>query len=111
MCLSHTHDEPAPYKVVALVTPPSPEQLDLVALHARLLPLAQQAGHERLSLTLEVGLGPAPRYQAYGCLGAADFHTYVLASRPEACAADFARVLEERLQRAADAFTGNCCQL
>jgi hypothetical protein len=87
-------------------------QLDTHTIHARLLPLALAAGHDRLTIMSEVG-GPGDgslRYQAWGSGGAAEFRFYVIAGLPGSHPDDFEKALEEGLQAQVSA-TGCQCQL
>lgn len=101
----------ARYEVVAVVAPPQPAWLDLPALHEKLLPLAQQAGHERLVLMAEVGFRVGTCYQAYGAGGAADMRVYIMPGQPASFPAEFARELEERLRRQVETANANYTQL
>lgn len=60
----------------ALSPQTAPEWLDLPALHARLLPLAQAAGHEKLLLSVAIGDG-LPCYEADATGGPSGFRRYV----------------------------------
>jgi hypothetical protein len=51
--LSLPFDKPAPYEVVAVAEPAATDWLHLPSLHAKLLPLAKAAGHERLTLSCD----------------------------------------------------------
>jgi hypothetical protein len=67
---------PAIDRILADVAAAPAEWLDLPALHARLLPLAQAAGHEKLLLSVAIGDG-LPCYEADATGGPSGFRRYV----------------------------------
>ncbi|MGI4884252.1 MAG: hypothetical protein ACRYFR_04765 [Janthinobacterium lividum] len=91
----------APYGVALLAVPPAPQVLDLAALHARLLPLARDAGHALL--TLECHYNGAASYEASASGGPSSFRRYVSWLEPGDGdrAEHFERVLTQRLQEQA----------
>lgn len=88
------------FEVVAIASPAQPNWLDLPALHARLLPLAQAAGHEKLHLNVEVG-DDLPWYRAKATGGVADFRRYIGRFEHGDTASQFERRLTELLQKQA----------
>lgn len=100
-----TLDEPAPYVATALIDPPAPHWLHLPSVHARLLPLALAAGHERLHLVCDLsGAGNIDcLYEARGAGGLRGNVTYIGWLEPGEgdTAARFEAVLREKLLAAA----------
>ena len=101
LSLFATFDEPAPYVATALISPPDAHWLHLPSLHARLLPLALKAGHERLHLSCDyIGTGAMPcTYEAWGDGGVTGHLSYVSWLEPGEgdTAARFEAVLREKL--------------
>jgi hypothetical protein len=100
-----TLDPPATYGVVAVAEPAAAGWLHLPTLHAKLLPLAQAAGHERLTLSCDyAGTDDFQcTYNASASGGPAGFASYITpydldgGHLPE----QFERVLTAKLQRRA----------
>jgi hypothetical protein len=103
-----TPDEPRPYVATAIVEPPITNWLHLPSVHARLLPLAIAAGHERLHLSCAFsgdGLSSC-LYEARasgGWRGNRDYISWLEPGNGD-CAPHFERVLREKLQQAAQPF-------
>ena len=88
----------APYQVVVLATlpPAAPPLLDLRALHARLLPLAVEAGHKRLHL--ECHYNGQALYEAWAAGGPSGHRNYITWASPVGGRADeFEAALTEQL--------------
>lgn len=96
-------DEPvAPYEVVTVAGPAALGWLDLPLLHAKLLPLAQAAGHTTLHLSCEVS-GPGPSDYTYlasaSGADAGSYRRYISVFEPGGGYSwhDFERVLTAKL--------------
>ena len=79
---------------------PATDWLDLPALHARLLPLAQAGGHEKLLLNVEYGDG-LPWYGAEATGGPTGFRRYIGRFQHGDTPSQFEGVLTELLQQQA----------
>lgn len=73
---SQTSEPTPPYEVVAVAEPAATGWLHLPSLHAKLLPLAKAAGHERLHLSCEVS-GPGESDYTYLADGGSPFRRYI----------------------------------
>lgn len=71
-----TYDEQAPYVATSLVEPPAPHWLHLPSVLARLQPLAEAAGHEKLLLVAHLETDQC-YYEATATGGARGFVTYI----------------------------------
>jgi hypothetical protein len=98
-------DKPAPpYVATAIVEPPATNWLHLPSVHARLLPLAVAAGHERLHLTCDYS-GDSPSgclYEARAMGGWRGNKEYISWLEPGDgdCASRFEQKLREKLEQA-----------
>jgi hypothetical protein len=99
--LPTTIDPPADYTVM-VVEAAAPGWLHLPSLHAKLLPLALAAGHERLVLTCHFGGESHSYYEAEALAGTTGFRRYITWLDEGDQAEDFERVLTEKLQQQAD---------
>lgn len=96
--LTLTLDEAPTYEVVALIAPPQPDWLNLPEVHARLLPLAEKAGHEKLHLTAQIGDG-LPCYEATTSGGVSGFRRYISFFDYGSTPSQFERALTELLEQ------------
>jgi hypothetical protein len=92
--------EPAPYVATAIVAAPSPDWLDLPGVLARLQPLAEAAGHERLLLVAHLEPGQC-YYEASATGGPRGFVTHIGYFDYGSAPAQFERCLRELLTQAA----------
>lgn len=103
--LTITTDPATTYQVVAVAEPAAIGWLHLPSIHAKLLPLAQAAGHETLWLTCECfGAGASEyNYLASASGGHAGFRRYISMLEPGGGYSwhDFERILTEKLQQQA----------
>jgi len=105
MNLSLNFEPTAPFAVVAVAEPAATGWLHLPSLHAKLLPLAQAAGHERLSLSCDYAGADDFQciYLASASGGTSGFRSYITpydfegGHLPE----EFERVLTAKLQQQA----------
>lgn len=77
MDLFTTLDEPARYVATHVIEPATTGWLPLPQLHARLLPLAQAAGHERLLLNARMDGPDEFSYEADATGGRTGFRRYI----------------------------------
>jgi hypothetical protein len=96
-------DQAAPFQVVAMAEPAYEGWLHLPALHARLLPLAKEAGHEKLLLTATVGQEETGGYyyEADCSGGPTGFRRYISFFDYGSAPDQFERRLTELLQQQA----------
>jgi hypothetical protein len=101
-----TLDPAAPYQVVAVAEPAIAGWLHLPSLHAKLLPLAKAAGHERLTLSCDhAGADDfQTTYSASASGGPTGFRSYIQVINLEDAGhlpEHFERVLTDKLEQQA----------
>jgi hypothetical protein len=95
--LTITTDPTAPYQATIIVEPAVVGWLHLPSLHAKLLPLALAAGHERLLLAAHIEGPESFYYEADATGGASGFRRYIGFFDHGSAPVDFERVLTAKL--------------